>query len=332
MESLSMVVSSSLPLQYHPKTHKSSISKPRSLSISTSRPLLRHSNLLQTLTKTHLSITIIDLLTSLPCLASETVLSSTEPVANKIDFDSIGNSIYDFINRYPFFVSGCAFIWIVVIPVIEYHLSKCKYIYAIWAFEKLRDDPNAQLLDIRNAKTMVSLGSPNLQSLNKKVVQVQFTKKDKKGFVKNVLNNFADPANTVLCILDNFDGYSLEAAELLFKKGFKEAYAIKYGVRGKKGWLAIQRKVMPPALHILPKTIKKKVKTSQQLEINGVDQQTGDKNGSLSSGNVSVLQNQTKDLANVNETENINVGSRSSSPYPNYPDMKPPSSPTPSKP
>lgn len=35
----------------------------------------------------------------------------------------------------------------------------------------------------------------------------------------------------------SFDGDSLKVAELLYKSGFKEAYAIKDGVRGKKGWL-----------------------------------------------------------------------------------------------
>lgn len=35
----------------------------------------------------------------------------------------------------------------------------------------------------------------------------------------------------------SFDGNSLKVAELLFKNGFKGAYAIKGGVRGKKGWI-----------------------------------------------------------------------------------------------
>lgn len=35
----------------------------------------------------------------------------------------------------------------------------------------------------------------------------------------------------------SFDGNSMKVAELLVKNGFKEAYAIKGGVRGEKGWL-----------------------------------------------------------------------------------------------
>lgn len=34
----------------------------------------------------------------------------------------------------------------------------------------------------------------------------------------------------------SFDGNSLKVAELLFKNGFKEAYAIEGGLRGKDGW------------------------------------------------------------------------------------------------
>lgn len=34
----------------------------------------------------------------------------------------------------------------------------------------------------------------------------------------------------------SFDDDSLKVAELLVKNGFKEAYAIKGGVRGKEGW------------------------------------------------------------------------------------------------
>lgn len=35
----------------------------------------------------------------------------------------------------------------------------------------------------------------------------------------------------------SFDDNSLKVAELLFKNGFREAYAIRGGVKGKNGWL-----------------------------------------------------------------------------------------------
>ncbi|XP_031259052.1 rhodanese-like domain-containing protein 4A, chloroplastic isoform X1 [Pistacia vera] len=324
MESLSLLLSSSPPLQNHPRTLKSTSSKstsilPNSLSLSSSSThssttQINDLSLLKTLTKTHLSFTIVDLFTSLPCLAAETVVSSTEPASDKINLESILISIDDFFNRYPFFVATCTFIWLFVIPLTQQYLSKYKLVSAIDAFRKLRDDPNAQLLDIRNTKTLVSLGSPNLKSLSKSVVQVQFTEGDEDGFVKNVLDNFADPANTVLCIMDNFEGNSLTAAELLFKNGFKEAYAIKGGVRGKQGWLEIQDTLLPPSVHIIPRK-KKKVKVSQKLGINGVNQQSGDKKEDSSSVSVAIVQSQMENNVHLNNSTNIKIGSRSSSFY-----------------
>lgn len=37
----------------------------------------------------------------------------------------------------------------------------------------------------------------------------------------------------------SFDGNSMKVAELLVSGGIKEAYAIKGGIRGKKGWQVI---------------------------------------------------------------------------------------------
>lgn len=182
-------------------------------------------------------------------------------------------AIDDFNNRNPFFVAGVTFIWLVVIPLTEEYLQKYKFTSAIDAFRKLRDDPNAQLLDIRDSKTLRYLGSPNLKILNKGVVQVEFREGDEEGFVKMVLEKFAEPANTVVCVMDNFDGNSMKVAELLFKNGFKEAYAIRGGVRGKKGWQEIQESLLPPSVHIYPR--KKVKKMSEQLEMNGgVNQQS----------------------------------------------------------
>ena len=82
------------------------------------------------------------------------------------------------------------------------YLSQCKFISATDAFRKLRDDPNAQLLDIREKKTLASLDSPNLNFLIKDTVQLQFTAEDEDGFVKKVLEKFPNSANTVLCLFD----------------------------------------------------------------------------------------------------------------------------------
>ncbi|XP_021273888.1 rhodanese-like domain-containing protein 4A, chloroplastic [Herrania umbratica] len=368
MESVSVIHSSSPPFRNHPKTHKPTSSKsnpffPSSFPISTCIPqtpinqqtnfftnkltspspfthsrnhlqsplwILKNSSVLQSLTQTHLSFTLFNLLTSFPCLASETVISSTEP--GKVSLEAILVSIDEFFNENPFFVAGCTFIWLVAVPLTKEYLSKCKFISAIDAFGKLRDDSNAQLLDIRDDKTLASLASPNLKLLNKDSVQVQFTSEDENGFVEKVLQKFPNPANTVLCLLDNFDGNSLKAAELLYQNGFKEAYAIRGGVRGKKGWLAIQETLLPPSVHIKPKKKKKKVKISQQFGVNGAVGQVEDKKEDSSSTSAPVVESQTIDHEVTESMPHAKVGSWSSSPYPNYPDLKPPSSPTPSRP
>lgn len=296
MESLSMVVSS-CPL----KTQKPGSCKYKPIStcnflasnqphFPTNKTPLQTSHpapapapaplFLKNLTKTQLPFTLINLLTPLPCFASEAE-------ADKINLESVLLAIDDFNNRNPFFVAGCTFIWLVVLPLTEeFFLRKYKYISAIDAFKKLRDDPNAQLLDIRDTKSLKYLKSPNLKILNKGVVQLQYSEGDEDGFVNKVLQSFENVSTTVVCVLDNFDGNSMKVAELLFKNGFKEAYAIRDGVRGDKGWLAIQDSLLPSSVHIFPK---KKVKTPQQLRMNGgVIQQTEDENDPSSSANIPI--------------------------------------------
>lgn len=89
-----------------------------------------------------------------------------------------------------------------MIPLTEEYFQKYKFISAINAFRKLRDDPITQLLDIRDSKTLRYLGSPNLKIVGKGVAQVEFREGDEDGFVKTVLEKFAEPAKTVICILD----------------------------------------------------------------------------------------------------------------------------------
>ncbi|CAK7349218.1 unnamed protein product [Dovyalis caffra] len=343
MESFSILLSSSPPIQNHPRTLKSNTCKPN--SHQTSFPFSKKSSLQNPLSllknplsnKTTLSFTTIQLYTSLPSLASETLTSQTEQVSDKINLESILVSIDDFLNRNPFFVAGCTFIWLIVIPLTEEYLRKYKFISAIDAFRKLRDNPDAQLLDIRDRRSVVALRSPSLKMFNKSVVQVEFSEGDEDGFLKNVLENFQDPANTTLCILDNFDGDSVRVAELLFKNGFKEAYAIRGGVRGKKGWLDIQETLLPPPVHMKPKKKKKKKKKAKtsQLGVNGgVAQQNDGEDGIPSSTNLPLEESQSVDNGHVNKPmksiPHLEIDFRS--PYPNYPDLKPPSSPTPSKP
>ena len=121
----------------------------------------------------------------------------------KVSLESILVAIDDFNNRNPFFVAGVVFVWLVVIPLVEeYVFKKYKPVSAIDAFRKLRDVPEAQLLDIRRGKSVRFMAPPNLKLVGKSAVDVEFDEEDDKGFVKEVLARFPDPANTVVCVLD----------------------------------------------------------------------------------------------------------------------------------
>lgn len=121
----------------------------------------------------------------------------------KVSLESIVVAIDDFNNRNPFFVAGVVFVWLVVIPLVqEYVFKKYKPVSAIDAFRTLRDVPEAQLLDIRRAKSVRFMAPPNLKLVEKSTVQIEFDEEDEKGFIKEVLTRFPDPANTVVCVLD----------------------------------------------------------------------------------------------------------------------------------
>lgn len=126
----------------------------------------------------------------------------TAEVSAKINLEAILVSIDEFFNRYPFFVAGVTFVWLVVIPLTEEYLQKYKFVSAINAFKKLRDDPSCQLLDIRDRRSLAYLGSPNLKILKKSAVQVHFVEGNDDAFVKEVLENFPEPENTTVCIVD----------------------------------------------------------------------------------------------------------------------------------
>ncbi|KAK7295237.1 hypothetical protein RJT34_18142 [Clitoria ternatea] len=344
MDSLCLL--SSYPLST--KTLKPSPSIPSSPQLhlpSTNKTSFRtHSpNPLQNpLTKSFLSLATTHLFAPFSSLAIEDAAitpSVFDSDAGKINIESILVSIDNFLIEYPFFVAGCTFIWLVVIPLTQEYLSKCKFVPAIDAFRKLRDDPNSQLLDIRDRKNVKFLKSPNLKMLGKEVVQVEFTEEGNEDeFVKKALERFNDVPNTVVFVLDSFDGNSMKVAQLLFKNGFKEAYAIRGGVRGRQGWMGIQDTLLPPSVHM-----KKKKKASKQLNENGNGAilQNDSKNDSSLSPDIPTVGNQKTDNGHVKRSVELestpevkigSVASSSSSPYPNYPDLKPPSSPTPSKP
>ncbi|XP_027092199.1 uncharacterized protein [Coffea arabica] len=284
------------------------------------------------LLKSHVSFLSMGFFFPLSCFASEAAVPTTQEVSNKINLEAVVVSVDDFFNKNPFFVAGVVFIWLVVVPLGQEYFRKYKFISAIDAFRKLRDDPNYQLLDIRDEKSLDFLNSPNLKILNKSVLQVAFSEGDEEGFLRQVLEKFKEPDKTTVCVLDNFDGNSMKVAELLAKNGLKEAYAIRGGIRGNKGWQEIQETLLPPSVHIYPK---KKAKVSQQPSGNGgVNSQTEGSSSSVTGlfANEPEKISDGSVISSSELTSGTKCGPRSSSPYPNYPDLKPPSSPTPSKP
>ncbi|KAI5428310.1 hypothetical protein KIW84_033341 [Lathyrus oleraceus] len=271
------------------------------------------------LTKSCFSLATINLLTPLQSLAVEPTLLESD--AGRINLETILVSIDDFFNRYPFFVAACFLVYLVGIPLAEEYFRKYKFVSAIDAFRKLRDEPESQLLDIRDRKNVKFLRSPNLMMLKKEVVQVEFNEGNEDGFVKKVLERFQDASNTVVFILDSFDGNSLKVAELLFKNGFKEAYAIKGGVRGQQGWMAIQDTLLPPPVHM---NQRKKTKVPQELSTNGNGsiQQNDSNNESVLSSDIPAVGNQETENGHVKRSVESNpkmkLGSVVSySPYPN---------------
>ncbi|CAA7023700.1 unnamed protein product [Microthlaspi erraticum] len=275
MTSLPIILASSPPrnLSKPPSTSQTPDSdQTRITSLNISPKFRNLSSSLQLLTKTHLSVTASHIISPSSVLASESFTSISDSPTGKIDLESILISIDNFFNKYPFFVAGCTFLYLVVYPATIFYLRKYKPISAVNAFRKLKSQPDSQLLDIRDEKTLASLASPNLKFLGKSSVQVPFSEDgDVSVFLKKVKGSFSDPENTVVCVLDNFDGNSMKVAELLIENGFKEAYYIKGGARGKNGWLAIQEELLPPPVHMTTSKNVKSSNTTNEASIVGTE-------------------------------------------------------------
>ncbi|CAH9109726.1 unnamed protein product [Cuscuta epithymum] len=135
------------------------------------------------------------------CFASE-IAAPTEEIPSKINLEAILVSIDELLTRYPFVAFGVAFIWLAAVPLTQQYMQKYKFISAINAFKKLRDDPNYQMLDIRDKRALAYLNSPNLKLLKKSARQVHFVGGNEDAFVKEVMEKFPEPQSTNVCIID----------------------------------------------------------------------------------------------------------------------------------
>jgi hypothetical protein len=70
------------------------------------------------------------------------------------------------------------------------------------AYQRLLEEPDAQLVDIRPLKDAREDGTPDLKEAKKKVAAVPYNGEDKNGFLKKLTLRFKDPENTTLVILD----------------------------------------------------------------------------------------------------------------------------------
>ncbi|CAN6243801.1 unnamed protein product [Urochloa humidicola] len=104
------------------------------------------------------------------------------------------------------------------------------------AYQRLLEEPGAQLVDIRPLRDAREAGKPDLREAKKKPTAVPYNGEDKNGFLKKLALRFKDPENTTLVILDKFDGNSELVAELVTANGYKAAFAVKDGAEGSRGW------------------------------------------------------------------------------------------------
>ncbi|KAI3829264.1 hypothetical protein L1987_03383 [Smallanthus sonchifolius] len=154
------------------------------------------------------------------------------------DFDVTG--VIDFAVENPLVVAGGAAV-LALPAILSQVFGKSSKPWGVEtariAYEKLGDDGNAQLLDIRANSDIRAVGTPDIRGLKKKPITVAYNGDDKQGFLKKLSLKFKEPENTTLFILDKFDGSSELVAELVTVNGFKAAYAIKDGAEGSRGWM-----------------------------------------------------------------------------------------------
>ncbi|PSS26287.1 Rhodanese-like domain-containing protein [Actinidia chinensis var. chinensis] len=165
------------------------------------------------------------------------------------DFGGFVDGVVSFGVENPVVVAGGAAIALVPLIVYQVFVKKPKpwgVESARKAYEKLGDDGNAQLLDVREPAELRQVGGPDVRGLKKKPVSIVYRGKDKASFLKKLSLKFKEPQNTTLFILDKFDGNSELVAELVTSNGFKAAYAIKDGAEGPRGWLNSSLPWIPP--------------------------------------------------------------------------------------
>ncbi|TVU33302.1 hypothetical protein EJB05_25112 [Eragrostis curvula] len=152
------------------------------------------------------------------------------------------DGLVDFVSENPVVV--VASITAVALPVVLARVlggggaKPYSVVSARAAYQRLVEEPDVQLVDIRSRKDAREAGAPDLREAKKKAVAVPYNGEDKNGFLKKLALRFKDPENTKLVILDKFDGNSELVAELVTANGYKAAFAVKDGAEGSRGWVS----------------------------------------------------------------------------------------------
>jgi len=117
------------------------------------------------------------------------------------------DGLVDFVNENPLVVA--AGVAAVALPLLLAQVlggggSSKPYavVSARAAYQRLLEEPDAQLVDIRPLKDAREAGTPDLKEAKKKAAAVPYNGEDKNGFLKKLTLRFKDPENTTLVILD----------------------------------------------------------------------------------------------------------------------------------
>ncbi|XP_076917824.1 rhodanese-like domain-containing protein 4, chloroplastic [Bidens hawaiensis] len=222
-------------LKQEPKKH-SSFSLPH---LKLSKPQLNGTSLVL-ISSSVFNSAFAKALTYEEALNQSTTASESSFSAPDIDIGGAIDGLINFGVENPLVVAGAAAV-LAVPTILSQVFGKSSKPWGVEtariAYEKLGDDGNAQLLDIRAGSDIRAVGSPDVRGLKKKPVAVAYNGDDKQGFLRKLALKIKEPENTILFILDKFDGSSELVAELVTVNGFKAAYAIKDGAEGSRGWM-----------------------------------------------------------------------------------------------
>jgi len=249
------------------------------------------------------------------------------------------NAVAAFLDKNPLFAFGVSFVVFLVIPLVSDLADRSrKWVSAETAYSNLRDEVEPQLVDIRGIDEIEDVGSPDISSFNKKVVQVTYTG-DEDAFLYEMRKRFKEPAQTTLYILDMYDGNSMEVAQMLTRNGFRAVYAIRDGFQGSNGWQAVGEILFPKTVHVdtgngatVSQDHKVNVSASAAVDTEALQSQTKESTILPSSFGTEARISSAPQPATVEPAVEPLSSIRPLSPYPLYPDLKPPTSPTPSKP